>query len=79
MALTSQNNDLDARAHEANAQQNRTALTKIEWEHEKEVLERHISQLNEDLSKKADTLQSLRKSTSSEVGALKAAWDCLCT
>lgn len=67
MALTSENKDLDAKAHEAQAQQNRSELTRMEWEHEKEVLERHATQLNEELTSKAATLQSLRQRTSAEV------------
>ena len=67
MVLVSENKDLDAKAHEAQAQQNRSALTKLEWEHQKDVLERHATQLNQELIAKSDTLQALRTSTSSEV------------
>ena len=70
VTLTSENKDLDTKAHEAQVQQNRAALIRIEWEHEREVLERHALHLNEELNSKSDTLQALRKSTASEVSVL---------
>ena len=75
VALTADSKDLEAKAHEAQTQHNRSALAKLEWMHEKEVLDRHIAQLNEELTSKSDILQALRASSSSEVRLF--VWPCL--
>ena len=40
--------DLAAKCHEAQAQLNRSTLTTLDWEHEKESVQRHTSRLNEE-------------------------------
>lgn len=67
--LTAENRDLDAEAHQAQARVNSYDLAKLTWEHEKKVLDRHVEQLEAELTGKAGTLQSVRSQTSSEVSA----------
>ena len=66
--LTDENRQLDAGAHEARATQSRAALERLEWQHEKELLQRHNERLNQELNQKLEAHTALRTSTSAEVG-----------
>ena len=67
MRLADENRVLDGKANEARAIESRTVLEKMEWQHEKEVLQRHCDRLNEELSQKLDAHAALRASSTSDV------------
>ena len=65
--LTDENRVLDGKAYEARAIESRAQLERLEWQHEKEVLQRHCDRLNEELTQKLDAHTALRASSSAEV------------
>ena len=76
MRLTDESRVLDGKVHEARAGQSRALLERLEWQHEKEVLQRHCQRLNQELSQKLEAHASLRSSSSAEVGP---GWPCSTT
>ena len=75
MRLTDENRVLDGKVHEARASQSRAVLERLEWQHEKEVLQRHCERLNQELAQKLEAHASLRSSSSAEVGIWRrTAW-----
>ena len=64
--LADENRALDGKASEARAIESRAVLQRLEWQHEREVLQRHCARLNEELGQKLDAHTALRAASSAE-------------